>query len=82
MSQPQAQVHVHGPALRSWRLAADLSLERLAADAGVPQARLQAIEAAGSWTSVENDVARSLITALDCDFYDLFDVVEGRADGD
>lgn len=82
MSQTQAQVHVHGPALRSWRLAADLSLERLASDAGVPQIQLQAIEATPTWVSVDNHIVRSLIEVLDCDFYDLFDIIERRVNGD
>jgi transcriptional regulator with XRE-family HTH domain len=82
VSQRHTRIQVHGPALRSRRLAADLTLERLASDAGVPQARLQAIEAGASWMPVESPVARGLIEALDCDFFDLFDVMERFANGD
>lgn len=81
MPHPHARIQVHGPALRSWRLAADLSLERLADDAGVPKRRLLAIEA-GGWAPLESPLARGLIEALDCDFDDLFKVVERFANGD
>ena len=68
-------IQVHGPALRSHRLAADLTLERLASDAGMPQVRLQALEASG-WVPVENREVRGLIEVLDCDFEALFTLVE------
>lgn len=75
------QIQIHGPALRSQRLAADLTLERLASDAGVSEFRLQAMEA-GDWVAVEADIARGLIEALDCDFEELFKVVERVANGE
>lgn len=80
MSQPYAQVHVHGPTLRSRRIAADLTLERLASDAGLPLERIHALEAV-SWAPVDHRVARGLIEALDCDFYDLFVVAERWPNG-
>jgi len=68
-------IQVHGPALRSQRLAADLTLERLASDAGMPQVRLQALEAS-DWVPVKNREVRGLIEVLDCDFEALFTLVE------
>lgn len=81
MSESYGRIHVHGPALRSRRLAADLTLERLASDAGVPQIRLQAIEAGGVWVPVEPPIVRGLLEALDCGFEELFALVERSANG-
>ena len=78
MSQSTAQVHVHGPALRSRRIAADLTLERLASDAGLTQARLADLEAQ-EWQPVDGSVARGLILALDCDFDDVLALRGGGA---
>jgi hypothetical protein len=55
-------------------------MERLASDAGLPQVRLQTLEAQ-RWAPVENRVARGLIEVLDCDFDDLFVIVDGPSNG-
>lgn len=80
MPDPYGQVHISGKALRSARLAADLSLEQLASDAGLPQVRLQALEALRS-APVDHRVVRRLIEVFGCDFYDLFTITESCLNG-
>jgi predicted transcriptional regulator len=67
-------VHVDGKALRERRIAADLSTEQLAVDAGLPREQVQALE--DGWGPIDPRTARRLIETLVCHFNDLFVVVE------
>lgn len=75
MPESTTVVLVDGKALRERRIAADLTPEQLATDAGLPQGQVQALED-GGWGPVDPTAARGLIEALFCHFDDLFVVTE------
>lgn len=74
MPEATTVVHVDGKALRERRIAADLSTEQLAVDAGLSVEKVQALE--DGWGPVDPRTARRLIETLVCHFSDLFVIAE------